>query len=404
MSLKLTGPDSGLQRLCDEGFELDIQQQHLLVHSVPYVAPDRTVKRGTMVSLFIESGGSILPPCQNGDTHQVWWTGEYPCFADGRPIEEIRNEDSCQELLKGCTVKHRFSNKPAGWDNFPDHYTKMVHYVTLLESQARVIDSSADARTGRTIKTEEVQSVFQYADTASARAEITTTSARLALRRVAIIGIGGTGSYVLDQIAKTPVGEIHLFDGDTFLQHNAFRSPGAATLEDIEERLPKTDYFQRKYSAMHRGIVSHPHHLDESNVGNLTGFDFAFICVDRGTARALLANYLVTNEIPFIDVGMNLHMAKESGKLMGTSRYTLATPEQSDHLAQYLPMEDEEEDLLYRQNIQVADMNAMNAQLAVMKWKQYLGFYQDDFSSHNGTFSVNLMSLTRDVMTNVGKR
>jgi hypothetical protein len=35
---------------------------------------------------------------------------------------------------------------------------------------------------------------------------------------------------VLDFTAKTHVKEIHLFDGDTFFQHNAFRAPGAANL------------------------------------------------------------------------------------------------------------------------------------------------------------------------------
>lgn len=42
-------------------------------------------------------------------------------------------------------------------------------------------------------------------------------------------------------------------------------------------------------------------------------------------------------------------------------------------------------------------MNALNAQLAVLKWKQYLGFYQDDFEAHNLTFTVNTPSLVRDV-------
>jgi hypothetical protein len=37
-------------------------------------------------------------------------------------------------------------------------------------------------------------------------------------------GLGGTGSYILDLVSKTPVNEILLFDSDDFLQHNAFRS------------------------------------------------------------------------------------------------------------------------------------------------------------------------------------
>ena len=59
---------------------------------------------------------------------------------------------------------------------------------------------------------------------------------KLMNHKVAIIGLGGTGSYILDMLAKTPVSEIHLFDGDDFLTHNAFRSPGAASLDDLSKK------------------------------------------------------------------------------------------------------------------------------------------------------------------------
>lgn len=36
--------------------------------------------------------------------------------------------------------------------------------------------------------------------------------------------------------------EIHLFDKDLFQQHNAFRGPGAAAIEDLRERLTKVEY------------------------------------------------------------------------------------------------------------------------------------------------------------------
>ncbi|TCW80985.1 hypothetical protein C5O80_22650 [Burkholderia sp. SRS-46] len=399
MSLKPIAPDSGLQRLVCAGYEVEVRQQHLLVHAVPYVTADRQVKRGTMVCLYLQSGGSVLPPNTGGDTHQVWWAGEYPCFADGSPISQLENEHTRQELFPGCTIDHRFSNKPVGVDAYQDHYQKVTHYVGLIQAQARVLEPSATAQTGRLIETEEGTSVFRYADTASARAEIITTSARLAMGKVAIVGLGGTGSYVLDQLAKTPVEEIHLFDGDLFLQHNAFRSPGAATADEIDARLFKTEYFQRQYDAMHRGVKSHPYYLDESNIDELAGFNFVFVCVDKGEARRLIFSYLLAQSIPFIDVGMNLQLVKQSMTLVGSCRVTIATPQEHDHLERCVPMNDGNEDVLYRQNIQVADMNALNAQLAVMRWKQYCGFYQADFSTNNMLYSVNMTSLAREIAT-----
>lgn len=395
MSARPTGPDSGLQRLVDEGYEIRVCQQHLLVHSIPYVTSEREVKRAVMVCTFIENAGTVLPP----DNHQVWWSGDYPCFANGTQIGQIENEHGRQEIFKGCTIQHRFSNKPEGVTAFADHYAKVVHYIAIIQAQAKVLDPTADARTGVAVSLEDDESVFRYADTASARSEIMMTSARLALGRVAIVGLGGTGSYVLDQVAKTPVSEIHLFDGDEFLQHNAFRAPGAASLEELQERMHKVEYFRRRYDPMRRGIVCHPYFLDGSNLAELFGFDFVFVCVDRGGVRSMLCRHLQALGTPFVDVGMSVEMVKDTLKLVGTCRFTLSAPGKTEHLAKYVPFDEDHDDVIYRQNIQVADLNALNAQLAVMKWKQHFGFYQDDFQAHHGTFSVSSQSLTRDEMT-----
>jgi len=269
------------------------------------------------------------------------------------------------------------------------------HYLTIIENQARAL-KDVDARVNWAPKRESVSSPFAYEDTASARAAIQTTSSRLAVERVAIVGLGGTGSYVLDQLAKTPIGEIHLFDGDVFLQHNAFRAPGAATLDELIAKMPKVEYFKSRYSHMHRGIVAHAHHLDVSNLSELGQPNFVFICVDDGAARKLLMNHLLSIGVAFIDVGMSLQMVTKTSKLFGACRVTLCTPSRKDHIAQFVPTDVDEGEELYRQNIQVADMNALNAQLAVMKWKQLQGFYQDDFDAYNITFTVSTPSLVRD--------
>jgi hypothetical protein len=382
-------------RLAADGFVVEVRQQHLFLHEVPYVTSTREVKRASLVCTYVENAGTILPP----DNHQVWWTGDYPCLPNGQPISQIENENGTRELFPGCTIKFRFSNKPDGLVAFADHYSKLIHYVTVIQSQARAL-KDVDARLNISPVVEERRSPFAYDDTASARSAIQTTSARLALDRVALIGLGGTGSYILDQLAKTPVAEIHLFDGDVFLQHNAFRAPGAATLEDLAAKLPKVEYFARRYSHMHQGIVAHPLNLDTSNLGELGRPDFAFICVDSGPVRTLLMSHLASLGVPFIDVGMSLQMIAQTSKLLGACRVTLCTPSHGEHIAQFVPTEADGDDALYRQNIQVADMNALNAQLAVMKWKQFLGFYQDDFAAYNLTFTVNTPSLVRDAASN----
>lgn len=398
MSEKPTVADSGLQRLLDEGYEVEVNQQHMLVHSIPYVDAKNAIELGTLVCKFVENAGQILPPTAPGDNHQVWWVGGFPCRANGTPLTELVADIQPQQhnLFEGCLAQHQFSNKPDEWiGGFPDHYEKVAHYIAVIQSQAKAIDPEVDARTGRVIEGRDTDSVFRYADTASVRAEIVMTSARLKLEKVAIVGLGGTGAYVLDQVAKTPVMEIHLFDGDSFKQHNAFRAPGAATKEELMQRLTKVEYFLRRYDSLRRGLIPHPYYLDNRNVGELAGFNFVFVCVDKGGARKTIFEYLISEGIPFVDVGMDVVMNAETGELDGTCRVTTGTPDKHDHIARSVPMDDDVSDALYRQNIQVADLNALNAQLAVIKWKQLFGFYEDSAKSNHSAYTVAFQSLTR---------
>ena len=82
-------------------------------------------------------------------------------------------------------------------------------------------------------------------------------------------------------------------------------------------------------------------------------------------------------------------------RLRGTCRVTLATRDMNSHLPQRVNLKDDDEEALYRSNIQVADLNALNAALAVMRWKQYMGFYLDQELAHNLNFTLPFQSLTR---------
>lgn len=396
MSPKQAALNPDIKRLSDNGYEVEVKNGHLAVHSVPYVNSDRQVKTGIIITDLNENVGELLPQ----KDHQVWFVGEYPCYSTGAPIEAIRNVSNAQQLWEGFEVQHRFSCKING-EIYPDYYSKMKNYIDIISNEAKVIEPTITACTHNVIVSVEEDSVFRYHDSASSRADILALSAKLAMDKVAIIGLGGTGSYVLDLIAKTPIKEIHLFDGDLFLQHNAFRAPGAASIEVLAEKLPKVDYYFQIYDAMRKGMVPHVNYLTEETIGELNGFNFVFLCVDKGPVRKLISDYFNKNQIPFIDVGMDLMMGPDAQDLIGTCRVTMSTPSKSDHFHKHVPMADDLEENLYRKNIQVADMNALNAALAVIKWKQYCGFYQDLYQVHHTTYSINSQSLTRGEMVEV---
>jgi len=265
--------DPDLERLQKEGYAVEVSHGHVLVHSVPYVTSQREVKRGIVVTNLNGNVGQLGSPAD----HQVWFVGEYPCHHTGKPIESIRHSSQHFPLWTGFIAQHRFSNKPP--NGYPDFYSKMKSYISIISNEAKVIDPAADPRTHEVIVSTEVDSVFRYWDSASTRANILAVSEKLAMNRIAIIGLGGTGSYLLDLVAKTPAREIHLYDGDKFLQHNAFRAPGAASIEELEQGLPKVDYYSKKYDKMRTGIYPHDVYLDEDNISELQDFDFVFVCV-----------------------------------------------------------------------------------------------------------------------------
>lgn len=394
MSEKLINRSPDLKRLRDEGYEVEVRHGYLIIHSVPYVNSRREVALGKVVTNLTLSNDKTTRP---GD-HQVWFAGEHPCNHDGNQITGLGNDHGPRTLCEGLEVHHRFSAKaPAGET---DYYDKMTRYIAIITNQARTIDSTADARTFKPIPSSEENSVFLYTDSASSRAGISNIAKKLAAPKLAIVGLGGTGAYVLDMTAKTHAQEIHLFDGDLFLQHNAFRAPGAASIQTLEAKLHKVEYFSRIYSQMRRGIVPHPEFVTEENISELAGFDFVFICVDKPAVRKLLFKYLREQNIPFVDAGMELELIEEEQSVIGTCRVTMSTPEKSDHLSRHVSLQDAAGDDLYRSNIQIADLNALCAIMAVMRWKKFCGFYQDCYREHQSAYVVNTHQLTRDELKN----
>ena len=132
-------------------------------------------------------------------------------------------------------------------------------------------------------------------------------------------------------------------------------------------------HYRDTYSAMRRNIFAHGP-VTEDTAHDLQGMDFAFVAVDQGPSRKLVVDKLRECEIPFIDVGMGILEAE--GALLGQLRVTLWDPRMGDDPSPTIPYGDGV-DNEYSRNIQIADLNALNAALAVVKWKKFRGFYLD---------------------------
>lgn len=384
MSQQLISHSADLKKLRDEGYDIEVKLGYLFIRSVPYLNSRKEIMRGTLVSKLVLANDVTDKP----DSHVVYFEGEYPCYSDGTEIDKMRNSSRRQELATNLWVDHMFSARPVNGPH-EDYYSKMTTYVAILSGPAQSVDPMINAKIFPVLEAEEGESVFNYVDTASSRAEISITMKKLELNKVAIVGLGGTGSYVLDLVAKTPVKEIYLFDGDKFLQHNAFRSPGAPSGDELSKKLNKSAYFSRLYSKMHRGIISHEVNIDATNVAQLRGMDFVFLCLDRGADKRLIIEKLEEFEIPFVDAGMGVDLT--DGSLGGVLRVATSTPEQRGHVwsKNRIPFSTGDDNNEYSRNIQIADLNALNAALAVVKWKKLFGFYRDLDHEHFSTYTID---------------
>lgn len=380
MSSALISRSPDLSRLQNEGYELEVVGAYLVVRHVPYVTPNRTVEFGSLVCALTLVGDRTTKP----QTHVMYFSGQAPCHKDGSPIRAIQHAEGTQQLAPGLTVQRSFSNKPP--EGYADYYWMVSRYVEILSAPAAAVDPCTTARTFRPISSPDDKSVFAYLDTNSARGQFHAISAKLQGQKIGIVGLGGTGSYVLDLVAKSPVAEIRLFDADLFLQHNAFRAPGAASLEQLNETPAKVDYLAGIYSRMHRGVRPYHEWLNGTNLSHLDGLNFVFLCMDSGPAKKEIVDELISKGIAFVDAGIGIQQVDE--RFLGVVRVTTSTAVKHDHLKRRLSFAEADDDA-YSTNIQIAELNMLNAALAVIKWKKLVGFYADFEHEHHTTYSID---------------
>lgn len=82
MYQELINHSSDLKKLRDEGYEIEVKDGYVLVHSIPYVNSNREIKLGTLVSTLCLTGNTTIKP----DNHVIYFIGEHPCKNDGTEI------------------------------------------------------------------------------------------------------------------------------------------------------------------------------------------------------------------------------------------------------------------------------------------------------------------------------
>lgn len=148
--------------------------------------------------------------------------------------------------------------------------------------------------------------------------------------RIGVVGAGGTGSPLLQQIARMGAGYIAIFDPDEVEHSNLNRLYGA-TLRDADSGTKKVDVARREIERMGLGTkvatfdtwIGAPECRDA-----LKSMDLIFGCTDDHDGRSLLNRLAYYYLIPVIDIGLALRVTERHGtaSLEADGRATVLEP------------------------------------------------------------------------------
>ena len=392
MSNSLISRNSDLSALVQVGYRVKIHGAYLLVEGIPYVKQNGDIGTGTIVTSLELAYDETRPP---GD-HTVWWTGETPHWASGESMESYLScgkWDTGCELGEGIMVYMQWSRKPkseGGNRGYRDYQEKIETYVEEVggEAEAKRPGILAAARAGGDPEVES-KTRFKYIDTNTYRNGTRGIEQRIEDEVVAVIGVGGTGSYLVDILAKTNIKELHLYDDDVMEQHNAFRIAGAARIEELGSGKSKVEWHQERYAAVREeGIYVYVKRIDDETLKDLARCTTVFIAVDCLKSRRNIQSKCNEMGVLHVSVGIGLEIEGENNDQIGgmVKVETQYRPKEVGIEEKGIrDREGEQANQVYG-NVQTAELNMLGAALAITEWKAIRNVYRNE--RKNGIDSI----------------
>jgi hypothetical protein len=151
------------------------------------------------------------------------------------------------------------------------------------------------------------------------------TTSMLRRLTIAVIGVSGTGSPLVEQLARLGVGKLVIVDPDSIEEKNLNRILNAGMNDALENRF-KVDVAARAIKAMGLGteVVSFRRNLHTPEVvAAVAESDVVFGCMDSVDGRHLLNRLATFYVIPYFDVGVKLESDGKGGidQICGTVHY-----------------------------------------------------------------------------------
>ena len=373
MSAIPTNHDGGLDQVVQTGLDYTIEGDTLTVGPIPYRLKNGGVDHGELICHIEREGERLRAPSD----HTVGWVAdEKPHTRSGVVLEKLIHQDSEQGWANGKTSICGMSRK-AHDRGYRDYGEKMLAYARLIARETgrrwkRNSLGSGVVKDGNNMVDQE---------TGLTRSAIGDMDRLFTQEKLAVIGAGGTGGFIVDMIAKCNVASIDIYDDDVVSQHTQLRWPGVVNRSVVEEHKNKAEYLAQIYaSRTNRNIRGYAWRIDSSKLTYLKDKTMVFVAIDRGSARREILTGLTEWGVNFIDCGIDLQRASDgltaSARVVRTARDD--GREKRIDLVEKTPNKDFGEGM-YEAAVQTAEINALNATMAVIAWKQGIGFYKDAF-------------------------
>lgn len=244
---------------------------------------------------------------------------------------------------------------------FRDGKTAMVDRITVVGDSIEVLDAGETASDLAEIDLRNKQTFGEG------------TTRLLKRLEVGVVGASGTGSWVIEMLARLGVGRLLLIDPDKIEDKNLNRIVNA-THADAGAHRPKVEVLRDAVERMGFGTVFDPRAEDlrtPALLRRLAACDVIFGCVDSPFARSLLNTLAAHYLLPYFDVGVRLQADGQGGISAvyggvhyllpgGSSLYTrcVISPEfvRADMLQRYYP--EQYRQLLAEKYIRGADVES----------------------------------------------
>ena len=133
------------------------------------------------------------------------------------------------------------------------------------------------------------------------------SDAVLAATEVGIVGLGGGGSHIAQQLAHLGVGRFVVVDDDIIEEKNLNRLVGG-TMQDVKDRRAKTEIAERVIKGVSPNAKVVPKKVKwQAAIDALRGCDVIFGCVNSWQERDQLERFCRRYLIPYLDLGMDVH-------------------------------------------------------------------------------------------------